>query len=203
MTFLGNAGELLLLDALTAAISHVSLHSGLPGETGLNEIAGGGYARQAVTFDPAVAPGVSLSNVGVTFSALPATDVSHLGFWDSLSGGDFLALAPLGLGGKGFATGLSGGTGITSPGHGLSLDDRVQFRASIYGNVPSGLTETILYYVVGVPSVDTFEVGLTSMGSAISLTGDGDMFWSQAQVFTLPASSLFILASGDISLRMD
>jgi hypothetical protein len=69
---------------------YASLHDGDPGLTGANEVAGGGYARQLVTF-AASAAGEADSDVGITFSNMPAVTVSWGGLWDAAVGGNFLA----------------------------------------------------------------------------------------------------------------
>lgn len=67
-----------MLDAIT--FNTVSLHNGDPGATGANEIAGGGYARQAAVFD-AAANGERLLNADVQFAGSAAQAVTHFGVW--------------------------------------------------------------------------------------------------------------------------
>jgi hypothetical protein len=70
------------LDGIT--VDRVSLHSGDPGTTGANLIAGGG--KQAATFN-AAASGERLLNADVAFSGLGAGQaVTHFGAW--LNAGD-------------------------------------------------------------------------------------------------------------------
>jgi hypothetical protein len=68
---------------------YVSLHTADPGETGDNEVTGGGYSRKAVTFN---APsGGSMTNAAdVDFPNMPAATITHVGLWDAASAGNFL-----------------------------------------------------------------------------------------------------------------
>lgn len=92
----------LILDWLLGAAAvtrptawHISLHTGDPGTTGANEVVVGtdaDYVRKSATF--AAASGGQKSNAGAyTWTAdVAATsyNVTHIGVWDSASGGTFL-----------------------------------------------------------------------------------------------------------------
>lgn len=65
-----------------------SLHTADPGSTGANEVAGGLYARLALTWTPGGTDG-NIS-VTVTFDAPNGTVVTHIGVWTAASGGSFL-----------------------------------------------------------------------------------------------------------------
>lgn len=67
----------------SAAQRTIGLHTGDPGEDGsANEVTGGSYARQNVTFSAAT--GGLTSNTGtVTFSGMPACTVTHVSVWDA------------------------------------------------------------------------------------------------------------------------
>lgn len=84
------AGKNAMLDAL--GVTHVSAHDGAPGDSGANEISGGSYARQSITFASASSGAIDSSNTPVIPIPAGAT-VDQLGFWDSLSGGNCLATA--------------------------------------------------------------------------------------------------------------
>lgn len=69
----------LLLDA--ADVVSLSLHDGAPGAAGTdNEITGGGYARETVTFDAAASAERVLS-AAADFTATASQAVTHVGFW--------------------------------------------------------------------------------------------------------------------------
>lgn len=70
----------LMLDALAAVVDRISAHTDAPGSTGANEVTGGTYARQAITWDAASGGAINLA-AGVSFNVPAATTVTHLGFW--------------------------------------------------------------------------------------------------------------------------
>ena len=75
---------------------YISLHTGDPGETGANEVASSltGYARKLHTSFTTASSG-TLSNSGdITFATIThssnSATVTHVGIWDSASGGNFI-----------------------------------------------------------------------------------------------------------------
>ena len=94
-----NAGKNLMLNALrgtnpTTPVTHASLHTASPGDTGANEVSGGtpAYARKAITFGAAAAGAIDSSVVPV-FDVPGSTTVTHVGFWSALTAGTFLGFA--------------------------------------------------------------------------------------------------------------
>ena len=77
---------------------------------------------------------------------------------------------------------------FTEVGHGLSDGDRVVIDGTV---IPTGLSNTIMYYVVGVAGND-FQVSLTSGGSAVDFSSNGTAVtfkqWFDAQ--TVSGSTL-------------
>lgn len=73
----------------TVSAVYVSLHTSDPGETGANEVSGGGYARQSATFTTA-SNGATENSSTIEFTNMPATTVTHVGIWDAASAGNFL-----------------------------------------------------------------------------------------------------------------
>jgi hypothetical protein len=68
---------------------YVSLHTADPGETGANELTGGGYSRKAVTFN-APSGGSMTNSADIDFPNMPAATITHVGLWDAASAGNFL-----------------------------------------------------------------------------------------------------------------
>lgn len=68
----------------------ISLHTADPGLTGLNEVAGGSYARQKPSFAAAMPNGTKALSADVLFTGMPACSVTHVGIWDAANGGNFL-----------------------------------------------------------------------------------------------------------------
>jgi len=77
------------VNAVTATISYLSLHTADPGTTGANEVSGGSYARQAITFG-AASGGTGASTNAQTFSNMPAEAGNlYIGTWSAVSGGTY------------------------------------------------------------------------------------------------------------------
>lgn len=151
-----------MLGALT--ITQASAHTGFPGGTGANEVAGGGYARVAVTFGAAAA-GIRSLSAGVNLTIPAGTTVRWLGLWN---GGTFLGYAPNAGVPKEFVCTTASDL-ITCPGHGYVDTNKVVF----YGDTtPSPLVEGTVYYVRDA-TTDTFKVAASPGGAAIDLTTAG------------------------------
>lgn len=81
--------QLDLLDAGAAKeATHLSLHTADPGGSGANEVTGGSYARQLITWNPA--SGGQKTIVGTPVFQVPAgTTITHFGLWSAVSGGSW------------------------------------------------------------------------------------------------------------------
>jgi hypothetical protein len=92
MVGLSSKGEAAILTPLTATC-YVSLHTADPGDGGINEIAGNGYARQGpVAFTEAGNnPTVASNSAIVAYAAATAAwgTITHFGTWDALTVGNF------------------------------------------------------------------------------------------------------------------
>lgn len=82
------SGKNTMLDSL--GISHVSLHTADPGQTGASEVSGAPYARAAITFDAATG-GAKDSAQDVQIGVPAGTTITHVGYWSAATGGTFLA----------------------------------------------------------------------------------------------------------------
>lgn len=87
-----NAG----VDAMTPFLVTVSLHTADPAGTGANEVTGGTYAKQSLTWGAAAAASAASTNTP-QFEVPAGTTVTHVGFWDGTPGtpGNFTASAAL------------------------------------------------------------------------------------------------------------
>lgn len=101
MAALSDYAEKLVLDWLMTNGSatrptgwYVALYTAAPNDAGGGtEVSGGGYSRQAVTFDAATSGTGTTSNTGaVTFTAAGADfgTVTHIGIHDASTGGNLL-----------------------------------------------------------------------------------------------------------------
>jgi hypothetical protein len=68
---------------------YVSLHTADPGETGANELTGGGYSRKPVTFN-APSGGSMTNSADIDFPNMPAATITHVALWDAASAGNCL-----------------------------------------------------------------------------------------------------------------
>lgn len=74
--------------SLAGLCTHASLHTADPGSTGTNEVTGGGYARQAVSFT--VDGDGDLTITGTLAFSGPANGAAQfVGLWSAASGGTF------------------------------------------------------------------------------------------------------------------
>lgn len=190
-----NAG----LDAVTALLAHLSLHTAFPGGAGSSEVAGGtpAYARKAASWNAASADNADFNGT-VTFDIPPATTIAWVGFWSASSGGTYRGYAPLSGGyvPRNFAVDATGNK-ILANAHGLVADNRVAFFG---GTVPGGLTEGTLYWVIN-PNTDDYQVSATQGGSAIDLTtaGDADVLMSRVVPETFAGQGTYTLNDADIN----
>ena len=124
MADLPNASANTMLTAapcVPTTVYYLSLHTATPGTTGANEVTGGSYARQAITFgSPSAGAQVSAgTDASQSFTGMPveAGGTPFFGIWTLVSGGTYLA--------GGTMTGLSGaisaGSTITVASGGISL----------------------------------------------------------------------------------
>lgn len=101
MAALTNTWETKLGNAVLRGVSvsfpstvYISLHTASPGETGdlTNEVSGGSYARQAVTFAAPSTDGLFVSSGDVTFPTATASwgTVSHFAVCTAASGGEVI-----------------------------------------------------------------------------------------------------------------
>jgi hypothetical protein len=159
---------------------YVSLHATWPGEAGTQttgEVSYGSYARVAVARDSggwtitgnSVSPTVAIefqqcvsSTATANFFAV-GTDVSGTG--------KLLYAAPIGAAPT-IITGAASDT-ITSPAHGLNVDDPVVFWAGYGVALPGSVVEGTVYYVETAPSADTFTISATLGGAVFNITVSG------------------------------
>lgn len=85
------AGEGYITDA-----QYMSLHTGVPGSGGSNEVVGGApaYARLPITWTPGTA-GTWTATVPSDFDVPPGVTVNHIGLWTDDVGGTFVDYAAI------------------------------------------------------------------------------------------------------------
>ena len=194
------AGRNALLTSGKGGVGHVGAVTDIAG----TEVAGGSYARQAVTWG-AAASGAA-TNTGALTIPIPAgsTPVA-LAYYDALSAGNLLGVFPYGSAGQvldGVATVTAADT-FTSNAHGLAADDRV-FVAAVAGEtLPTGLSASTLYFVraTGLTS-DTFTLATTSGGAAVDVTAAGELVWFKTVPNTFASSGNLTVAIAAASIDL-
>jgi hypothetical protein len=82
------AGRNAAAAGMAGVAGYASLHTADPGTTGASEVAGGTYARKAVTW-AAASGGSDSTSASVQFNVPAGTTISHCGLWSALSGGTY------------------------------------------------------------------------------------------------------------------
>jgi hypothetical protein len=179
---------------------YVSLHSAYS-TSGANELTGGSpaYARLAASWGSASGNSMSLTSTPYTFNVPASSTVAFVGYWDSLTGGNFQGMFPVGNS-TGYAFSAPSATStLLAPGSAYTANQTVCVFATGGSTTPGGLTVGTIYYVKS-PSSDSFELSATSGGSAITVTADGSGLIQaiSAEVFTGAGS--YALSSGTMTL---
>lgn len=76
------------VSGLTAVASYASLHTAEPNTSGSNEVTGGSYTRESISWDSAT-NGTAVSSAPIVFDVPGTTTITHLGYWSAASGGTF------------------------------------------------------------------------------------------------------------------
>jgi hypothetical protein len=155
-----------ILDTELATGDKLSLHTAYSA-TGTNEVTGGSYARQTVTW-AAAASRSKASSGNVDIPVPSGTTVAWIGLWNS-AGSTFRGMIANGGAEKAFQLDLANNR-IYNEGHGMVDTNRVAFTGA---TMPTGLTAGTIYYIVGTTAGDPdyFQVSATSGGAAIDITG--------------------------------
>lgn len=171
-----------LQPSAAAGSLYLSLHTADPGEAGnqtTSEIAYTSYARVAVarTGSGWTRTGNTMKNAAQAQfpQSTGGSGVAlYLGIGTASSGtGSLLYRIPLGSSLGPFAADDGASNNILIPAHGLSVDDRVAFFATLGGSLPTGVTEGQAYFVKTVTDSDQVIIAATSGGAAIAITGTG------------------------------
>jgi hypothetical protein len=197
-------------ESIAAGIDFVGLFTAADPGTGTDftgtEATGGSpaYARQGVTWN-AAASGQKTNSGAITFD-VPAGTYGFVGFFNASTGNtnNYLGYAPINGTVKGFgevdSTGVTNDT-ITSSGHGLTTDDRVQVFNVFAESIPTGLTEGTLYFVLASGlTADVFKVATTSGGAAINITAQGELYFQKVIPEVFAAQGQITIAAAALTL---
>jgi hypothetical protein len=185
-------------------------HFGAFTDLGQTEVAGGSYARAAITWN-SVSSG-RLTQSGQLLLAIPAgTTVVTVGDFSAASAGNALSYA--GYDSTAPAKGIATVTASTdvfrgyadglNP-HGLNADDRIFFWPIGQGSggvLPTGLSATTLYWVLAAGLTTTeFKVSTSSGGGAVDVSDDGAVAWQVTVPNTFTSAGTISVASGNHAL---
>lgn len=81
-------------DGAVALLGFAALHTADPEPAGANEVTGGGYARQAITWDPATGAVAGLNGT-LAFTGPASSAATHLGLWSAVTAGTYRGSAAL------------------------------------------------------------------------------------------------------------
>jgi hypothetical protein len=192
-----------MLDALnggtpSSIIGWASLHTAYS-TSGANEVAGGSYARQTVTWSAASAGSKASSAIGGTFSIPGSTTVLFVGLWSASTSGTFAGMGSNSNGATPFAytATLASPSVFTAPGSSYSNGTTVVLFPGAGTTTPTGFTVGTVYFVVSASGA-TFQLSATSGGSGINASAAGSGIvqgitpevFGAAGVFTLSTETL-------------
>jgi hypothetical protein len=164
------------------------------------------YGRQAVTWGSPASGLVTGSSGTLTFD-VPAGTYGFVTYWSASTGNSgtqyqgfscFGGASPK----KGFGTVDSADVTadtVTSSGHGLANGDRVIFWNVVGETIPTGIVEGACYFVVGA-ATDTFQIALTSGGSAVNLTAQGEVYFEKVVPEVFAGQGQITIAAGALVL---
>ena len=85
---LNNNGLNAQVGGLTAVAAFASLHTAEPNASGSNEVTGGTYTREAITW-AAASGGTAVSSAQIVFDVPSGVTITHLGYWSASTSGTF------------------------------------------------------------------------------------------------------------------
>lgn len=179
---------------------YLSAHTAYSASGG-NELTGGSpaYARLLASWSSASANSKALAGTPYNFNVPGATTVAFIGFWDSLTGGNFQDMIPAGNA-TGYTFAAPSSTSILlAPGSGYAANQQVCVFNTGGSAIPSGLVAGTIYFVKS-PSSDSFQLAATSGGSAITLTGDGSGYVQAITPEVFAGAGTFTVTAGSVSL---
>jgi hypothetical protein len=186
---------------------YLSLHTGDPGLTGLNEVTGGSYVRQACALTAAASGHTDNSGL-ISFTSMPAIAAPGVvfgGLWDASTVGNFLVGGPMTPAAQltSAFSALASTDLITSYGHGLTTNDAVEFETAEGTVLPTGLTAGTVYYVIATGlTTDAFEVSATVGGAAVNITANGNGIVRKLLGKVVNSGDTFQVAIGDFDLTL-
>jgi hypothetical protein len=171
-------------------------HAGAYTDLGVTESSGGSYARQSITW-AAASSGTRTNSAQLTIPINAGQTIQTVGIWDALSAGNSQGFFQIGSTIAGVGTATASTDTIASFAHGLANTDRVFVTAPSGTTLPTGLSLTTLYFVVG-SATDSFQLSLTSGGAAVDITANGEVafFRTVPQTFAVSGNLILPVTTG-------
>ncbi len=195
-------GKNAMLDALGALAVYGSLHEGIPNGSGSNEISGGSpaYARKALVWSGAASGSMDKNATDPVFDVPSGKTIYYVGLWSAVTSGTFYGYMPINGGTlAGVGTAATSDV-ITSNGHGLADTDRVTVQTVAGESLPTGLSATVIYYVVS-SATNTFSLSLTSGGAAVDITAVGELAWQKVIPETFGSQGTLTVDTASLNLN--
>lgn len=210
---LNDTAKNLMLDGLDDSVgagwkfvgAHTLVDPGTTATAAAGEATGGSPAYARVAVAQAAAASGAKSNTGALAIDVPAGTYGFLTFWNAgtgNSGTQYLGYAPMGGAAaiKGFASSdVIANDKLWSGAHGMSNGDRVMLFNVFAESLPTGLTEGVIYFVVGA-ATDSFQVSLTLGGAAVDVTAAGEAFWQRVVPETFNSQGQITVAANQLVL---
>ena len=76
------------VSGLTAVASYASLHTAEPNDSGSNEVTGGSYTRESISW-AAASNGTAVTDASIIFDVPGSTTITHVGYWSAATSGTF------------------------------------------------------------------------------------------------------------------
>ena len=192
------AQNYMLAQETSNKATYCSLHTAYS-SSGVNELSGGSYARQATAWGAPSGGVISLSNTP-TFSVPAANTVRYIGLWDASSSGNFHGMFPNSAGNNAYAFAAGTATSIfLAPGSSYAASAPVVLFASPGSTLPSPFAAGTTYYVAS-PTTDTFELASSVGGGAVTVTADGAGIVQYIAPEGFVGSGTFTVSTGSLTM---
>lgn len=178
--------------------AYASLHSSYSG-TGAAELAGGSYAREAITWNNAASGTKTTASIAGTYSIYAGGTVAFVGLWSASSGGSFGGMGPNGGGSQyGFTSTAAAPVVFTAPFSSYTNGQTVVLFDSAGATISPDFTVGTVYYVLNASGA-TFQLSATSGGSAVNSVTVGAGIVQGITVESYGTSGTFTLSGATLS----
>ena len=182
----------------TSLAAYASLHSSYSG-TGASELAGGSYAREAVTWNPAAGGTKTSASVAGTYSIYAGGTVAFIGLWSASSGGSFGGMGPNGGATQyGFTSTAAAPVVFTAPFSAYTNGQTVVLFDSAGAVISPDFTVGQVYYVTNAAGA-TFQLAATPNGAAVNSATVGAGIVQGITVESYGTSGTFTLSGATLS----